>query len=303
VASSKTRARKLARAKMHRQLARQAEQQRRKRQIRAGLAVLVAVALVGLGSAWLLGAFEKKVTPTPQLQCAWTKQDVASNPDLKDVGTPAENGLPETPADMNIALGTGTVKVQLDRIGATCASASLTYLASQNYYANTPCFSLSHDTTNGYALTCGDHTGKGTGGPAYTFFTEVTAQEITPTASPDPAASTAPPTLSLYHKGDVAMNPNLSGGQFIIFYQDSQIETASHEYTVVGHVTSGLDKIEAIAKAGTVKNDAGEDVKPKDAVTIQTLTVTETASPSPSPAATGSPATTPSAAPSASSAS
>src|SRR6478609_4718123 len=84
VASSKTRQRKLARAKLHRQLARQAEQQRRGRRVRAGLAIFLTVALVGLGSAWLLGAFDKEPKVTPETQCLWTKQDPASNPDVKD---------------------------------------------------------------------------------------------------------------------------------------------------------------------------------------------------------------------------
>src|SRR5262245_9990516 len=71
VASSKTRQRKLARAKLNRQLARQAEQQRRSRRVRAGLAVFLTIALVGLGSAWLLGAFDKETTTPPQTQCLW----------------------------------------------------------------------------------------------------------------------------------------------------------------------------------------------------------------------------------------
>jgi peptidyl-prolyl cis-trans isomerase B (cyclophilin B) len=292
VASSRTRARKLARAKLHRQLARQAEQQRRSRQIRAGLAVLLAVAIVGVGSAWLLGAFDKKSTTTPEAQCLWTKQDTAANPDLKDVGTPSDNGLPKTgSADMTVALGTGDVKIQLDRAGATCASASLAYLAAQNYYSGTPCFSLTHTPTDGYALTCGDHTGKGTGGAAYTFLQEASAEQITPTASPEPSATAPATQLSLFKKGTVAMNPGVSGSQFVIFYQDSQIDTGTHPYTIVGQVISGLPTVEAIAKAGTVTNDAGADVKPKTAVTVKSVSVAEAPSPSTAPTATPAAAT------------
>jgi peptidyl-prolyl cis-trans isomerase B (cyclophilin B) len=294
VASSKTRQRKLARAKLHRQLARQADQQRRSRRVRAGLAVFLTVALVGVGSAWLLGAFDKEPTTTPETQCLWTKQDPASNADLKDVGTPAENGLPTTGrGDMTLTLNTGTVKIDLDRPGSTCASASLAYLAAQNYYANTPCFSVTHTPTDGYALLCGDHTGKGTGGAAYTFYQEVTAEQITPpspTASPAPSATPQPSQLSLFKKGTVAMNPGSSGSQFMIFYQDSQVDTATHPYTVVGQVTSGLPTIEAIAKAGTVKNEVGVDVKPKSPVTIQSVAVVDGVTPSSSATPSGTPA-------------
>jgi peptidyl-prolyl cis-trans isomerase B (cyclophilin B) len=291
MASSKTRQRKLARAKLNRQLARQADQQRRSRRTRAGLAAFLTVAVVALGSAWLLGAFDKKTKPTPQTQCVWTKQDPAANPDVKDVGTPAETGLPVTgSADMTVALSTGPVTVRLDRAGATCASASLAYLASHNYYANTPCFSLTHTATDGYALTCGDHTGKGTGGAAYTFFQEAAAEQITPSASPVGASAAPAAPLSLFKKGTVAMNPGSSGSQFVIFYQDSQIDSATHPYTIVGQVTSGLPTVEAIAKAGTVPNDAGADVKPKTAVSVQSVSVVETPSPSTQPAPTGTPA-------------
>lgn len=296
MASSKTRQRKLARAKLNRQLARQAEQQRRGRRVRAGLGIFLTVALVGLGSAWLLGAFDKKPTTTPQTQCLWTKQDTAANPDAKDVGTPAESGLPATGrGDMTLTLNTGSVHILLDRVGATCASASIAYLAAQNYYANTPCFSLTHTPADGYALLCGDHTGKGTGGAAYTFYQEATAEQITPTASPAPSASAAPSQLSVFKKGTVAMNSGSSGSQFIIFYQDSQIDTASHPYTVVGEVTSGLPTVEAIATAGTVKNDVGVDVKPKNAVTVQSVSVVEAPVPSSEPTPSGTPAASPSA--------
>lgn len=296
MASSKTRQRKLARAKLHRQLARQADQQRRGRRVRAGLAVFLAVAIVGLGSAWLLGAFDKKPTTTPETQCLWTKQDPAANPDIKDVGTPAEKGLPNAGrGDMTLTLNTGEVHIQLDRAGSTCASASIAYLAAQNYYANTPCFSVTHTPADGYALSCGDHTGKGTGGAGYTFYQEVTAEQITPTASPAPSASAAPAQLSLFKKGMVAMNPGSSGSQFIIFYQDSQVDTTAHPYTIVGEVTSGLPTVEAIAKAGTVMNDAGVDVKPKNAVTVQSVSVVDAPTPSSSPSSSSSPAASPSA--------
>jgi peptidyl-prolyl cis-trans isomerase B (cyclophilin B) len=259
--------------------------------MRAGLGIFLTVALVGLGSAWLLGAFDKKPTTTPQTQCLWTKQDAAANPDVKDVGTPSDNGLPSTGrGDMTLTLNSGTVHVMLDRVGATCASASIAYLAGQNYYANTPCFSVTHTPADGYALLCGDHTGKGTGGAAYTFYQETTAQQITPTASPAPSASAAPAQLSLFKKGTVAMNPGSSGSQFIIFYQDSQIDTASHPYTIVGEVASGLPTVEAIAAAGTVKNDVGVDVKPKNPVTVQSVSVVDAPTPSSQPTPSGTPA-------------
>jgi len=79
------------------------------------------------------------------------------------------------------------------------------------------------------------------------------------------------------------MNPSVSGSQFMIFYKDSTLDTSTHNYSVVGQVSSGLEAIDTIAKAGTVNNDAGADVKPKNAVTVQTLTVADGPSPSAAP--------------------
>src|SRR5689334_12264260 len=56
VASSRERQRKLARAKMERQMARRATRARRNRQIQAGIVAGVVVLLVVLGSLWLGGA-------------------------------------------------------------------------------------------------------------------------------------------------------------------------------------------------------------------------------------------------------
>ncbi|MEV6970724.1 peptidylprolyl isomerase [Hamadaea sp. NPDC051192] len=297
MASSKTRARKLARAKLNRQLAREAESQRRGRQVRAGVAVGLAVLLVGVGTAWLLGAFDKDKTPAAQTQCEWTKQDTSANADLVDKGVPTTSGLADTgTATMTVALGTGTVTAALDRAGATCGSASLRYLADQNFFNGTACHALTHTDAEGYALACGDPSGKGTGGAAYTFFSEQPAPDATASAAPSAAASAsaAPASLRFYQAGTVVMEPAVSGSQFRIFYKDSTVDSAVHNYSVVGQVSSGLNVIEAIAKAGTVANDTGADVKPKTEVKIQTLTVADT---QPTTEPTGSAAPTESAAP------
>jgi len=61
VASSKDRARKLAREKLDRQLARRAGKQRRRRQIQAGIGAAVALLLIVGGVAWLGGAFDDEL--------------------------------------------------------------------------------------------------------------------------------------------------------------------------------------------------------------------------------------------------
>jgi cyclophilin family peptidyl-prolyl cis-trans isomerase len=66
VATSKTRQRKLARAKLERQLARRAARTRRNRQLQAGLAVgLVVITAVVVG-LFLSGVFSSKSKPKPK---------------------------------------------------------------------------------------------------------------------------------------------------------------------------------------------------------------------------------------------
>lgn len=96
VASSRDRQRKLARAKLDRQLARRAAATRRRRQIQAGVGAFLVLAVIVAGSAWALGAFDSdpKKNTAAEDTCLWTPQDASANTNLKDVGTPATKGLP-----------------------------------------------------------------------------------------------------------------------------------------------------------------------------------------------------------------
>ncbi|MEU8080866.1 peptidylprolyl isomerase [Catellatospora citrea] len=306
MASSNTRQRKLARAKVDRQMARRADQERRSRQLKAVFGGLFAIVLVGVLGAWSLGAFDAKPTDTVAETCAWNPLDVAGNPSLKDAGKPATSGMPTSGTSaMTIAFNSGNVVAELDRTAAPCGAASLKYLADSGFYNDTKCHELTHSEGD-FALACGDPSGTGNGGAAYSWWTEnppAAAEE--PSAAPSTstsAAAAATPSPSAkaavrYQAGTVAMTPNVNGSQFVIFYQDSTTETA---YSIVGKLTSGLDVIKKIAQAGTTANEAGEDTKPKQDVVVKTLTVVDTTAPvSPStpasptaPAASGA-ATTP----------
>ncbi|GAA1423481.1 peptidylprolyl isomerase [Catellatospora coxensis] len=294
MASSNTRQRKLARAKVDRQMVRRADQERRSRQLKAVFGGLFALVLVGVLGAWSLGAFDAKPTETVAETCAWSPLDLAGNPSLKDAGKPATNGMPTSGTSaMTVAFAGGNVVAELDRTASPCGAASLKYLADSGFYNDTKCHALTH-AEGDYALACGDPSGTGNGGAAYSWWMEnppaVEAPSAAPStttsaaadASPSPAAATA----VRYPAGTVAMTPNLNGSQFVIFYQDSTTETA---YSIVGKVTgSGLDVIKKIAQAGTTANEAGEDVKPKQDVVIKTLTVVDNTAPA-SPSAPASP--------------
>ena len=72
---------------------------------------------------------------------------------------------------MTISTSQGTVTAQLDAANAPCTTASFTYLASKNFFDNTTCHRPDHRPAS-YVLQCGDPTGTGSGGPAYTFADE-----------------------------------------------------------------------------------------------------------------------------------
>ncbi|WP_406043696.1 peptidylprolyl isomerase [Micromonospora sp. NBC_00898] len=287
MASSRDRQRKLARAKLDRQLARRATATKRRRQIQAGVGAAVVLALIALGSAWALGAFdsepEKKAAEDV---CVWTPQDASANTNLKDVGTPATTGLPTSGTRaMTITTNQGApITAELDLAAAPCAGASIAHLAGKSFYDNTKC----HEITAEGALRCGDPSGTGIGGPAYSFY-----DENVPTPAPSPSGKPAAGQPPAYPKGTVAMianPPGSNGSQFLVFFKD--FNPAKPAYPVIGKVTAGLDVVEKIGALPTVDNGSGAKVKPKTDVLIQSLTV---GAPTTAPAATSTPTASPSA--------
>lgn len=287
MASSRDRQRKLARAKLDRQLARRAAAAKRRRQIQAGVGAAVVLALIVVGSAWALGAFDSKpAKKAAEDVCLWTPQDASANSNLKDVGTPATTGLPTSGTRaMTVTTNQGApITAELDVASAPCAAASISYLAGKSFYDNTKC----HEITTEGALRCGDPSGSGIGGPAYSFY-----DENVPTPAPSASASPAPGQAPAYPKGTVAMianPPGANGSQFLIFFKD--FNPAQPKYPVIGKVTGGLDVLAKIGALPTVDNGSGAKVKPKTDVVIQSLTVGEVNA---APAATSAPAASPSA--------
>ncbi|MBO3741092.1 peptidylprolyl isomerase [Actinoplanes flavus] len=271
MASSKDRQRKLARAKYERQQARRAERERRRRRISAGVGATLAVLLIAVGGAWIGGAFdsEEPADTTASDVCLWTPQNPQTNPNLKEVGTPPTKDLPEEGTEtMTVTTDKGEpIVMSLDVASSPCAAASFTYLAGRAFFDNTEC----HELTTEGALRCGDPSGTGQGGPTYSYYDE----NLPVRPEPAPSASAAPPATVVYPKGTVAVigNPKGSNGsQFLIFHKDFT-PTDEPQYSIIGQVTGGLDTLAAIAKIPTIDDAAGNKVKPKDKITIKTLTV------------------------------
>lgn len=308
MASSKDRERKLARAKIERQMRNRAESARRQRVMQARIGAGLAVLLIAVGVFYVAGGFDvfKTKTKPPVVDasgCLWTPADT-TNTNIKDTGTP--------PAATRQVLGLrtltmttdqGIVTARLDASNAPCAIESMTFLAGKKFFDKTPCHRL---TTEGiFVLQCGDPSGTGTGGPGYTFANENEPVDFQPVRSPSPspapsASADAVPESVIYPAGTLAMansgSDNSNGSQFFIVYRDTPLST---KYTVFGKITSGLSVIQKIAKAGVAPETAGgskTDGPPRLKVTITSLTVVDASStPSPSPSSPSpSPSTNPS---------
>ena len=260
MASSK-REKELARMRAERQAARRAAAAARRRQKQAIIASVVAAALIATGAIVLatkLSSRQPDLAASPQPSssasatasaapgtCSYTK---STQPAAKKIPVfPPTDGVELTQKfDVTLTTNLGPIVIRLNTPEAPCTANNFRALSAFKYFDNTPCHRL---TTQGiYVLQCGDPTGKGTGGPGYTF-----ADENLKGAT--------------YPKGTVAMansGPGTNGSQFFLVYKDTQLDP---NYTPFGTIIKGLDLIAKVAAAGSTPEGDG---KPKTAVTIKT---------------------------------
>lgn len=272
--TAKDRKRQLARQRYERQQrAQRARRVRRKRAIGV-VAGLVVVALGGTGAAFAFATGRDNPraaaapsssapatptrSPTPTVkpgECGYT---ASQEPGAKNVGMPPAKPGYTGAVPAVIKTNLGSIGLELNGAAARCTVNSFAHLAGKNFFDKTQCHRL---VTEGIkVLQCGDPTGTGSGGPAYKF-----GEENLP--KPKAGAQTA-----TYGKGMLAManaGPGTNGSQFFIVYSDSELPP---NYTVFGKITSGMDIIESVAKAG-VKGGAQGDGAPKKAVTIEDVTI------------------------------
>jgi len=120
------------------------------------------------------------------------------------------------------------------------------FLARDGYYDGV----IFHRCIKGFMIQGGDPTGTGSGGPGYKFGDEKVSRP--------------------YSRGTLAManaGPNTNGSQFFIMHADYGLPPS---YTIFGKLTEGLDVVDKIATAPTGAQD-----RPKEPVTIDSITVTE----------------------------
>ena len=274
MSSIKDRQRAAARARLEKEMAERAAAARKRRQRQAVIGSAIAVVLIAGAAVWIASALNKDdksdpatsaAVPAGQVACTWTPD--AGGGKVKDVGTPPAT-VPNTgTATLTFNTDLGAVKATLDRSKVPCTTASFEFLASKKFWDNTKCHRLVNENKF-KVLQCGDPfaTGKGyretdgQGGPSYTM-----AEENLPTDAKNP-----------YPAGSIAMantgQPGSTGSQFFICSEDTQLPAS---YTLLGKITTGLDIIKGVVKAGDdgafSPNPGGGH--PKKEFEIKTLTV------------------------------
>jgi len=225
--------------------------------IAGGATTIVAMSASGddkkkdKGNASEAGATPSTSASAKPGECTYTASQESGA--LKDKSKPPAKPAFNDVVKATIKTSQGDIGLELDGKKAPCAVNSFAFLAKKKFWDGSHCHRLS--TSEGLRmLQCGDPTGSGSGGPGYQF-----ANENTEGAK--------------YTKGTLAManaGPGTNGSQFFLVYGDSQL---SPDYTVFGKITSGIDMLEGVAKAGVAK--AGEDGtgEPKKKVTVQDVAI------------------------------
>ena len=277
--------REAAQRHLQRQLQRRAEQARRRRRNALVSGAVLAVILVVGGILIAIGVGGKGSSSASASAsstaagdgtngiCSFSK-DTSGGTTAKNVGTPPSKVATSGTTQLAMTTNFGPIGITLDHAQAPCAAASFAFLASKQYFDNTPCHRET-DSAGLKVLQCGDPSGTGSGGPGYQYKTHTTGKET-------------------YKRGVVAMansGQGFDGSQFFLVYGDSQLNP---DYTVVGTIdTAGLAVLDTIAKNGNNAANGQGDGAPNKPVTIQTMAVASTTATtgaaSSSPAATSTP--------------
>ena len=250
--------RQAAQRHLQRQLERRAELARkRRRNLLVGVTAVAVLAVVG-AVLLLTGIGRDESSPSeaasdrsaaPSGPCQFTVPESG-----EDVDTPPSDPPTTGTAQLAMATNVGPIGLTLDRAGAPCAAASLVHLTEQKFFDGTIC----HRETDGEGLKvlqCGDPTGTGTGGPGYSFPTDVDGDETYPRG-----------TLAMANSGQ-----GFDESQFFLVWGDSQLPP---KYTVVGTIDEpGLATLDAVAAKGNDGANGPGDGAPRQEVRIESMTV------------------------------
>jgi cyclophilin family peptidyl-prolyl cis-trans isomerase len=136
----------------------------------------------------------------------------------------------------------GAIAVELFDDDAPKTVDSFVSLARKGFYDGV----IFHRVIPDFMIQGGDPTGTGSGGPGYTFEDEANDHHV------------ARGALAMANAG-----PNTNGSQFFIVTAEA-CPWLDGKHTVFGHVTGGMDVVDAISAVGTDGRD-----RPRDDVVIE----------------------------------
>lgn len=149
----------------------------------------------------------------------------------------------------------GVMRLVLDSIEAPVTVNNFVFLSREGFYNQT----VFHRIINGFMIQGGDPKGDGTGGPGYRFADEKIVKE--------------------YTKGTIAManaGPDTNGSQFFIMHKDYALPK---NYVIFGRIdpsdSESMKTLDAIATVPTTMSITGEQSKPIEKVTVESVVVDE----------------------------
>lgn len=192
------------------------------------------LALVGVLGALLVAPAVPASASSVVVPCQFTP--TPENPAARPVIRPLPFALTRGTVDVTFRFNYGPVTVRLDRAGAApCAVHNMASLVLQRFYDHSQCWRLSNSARLG-VLQCGDIYEVEKGGPGYKFPDEVSGAET-------------------YPRGTIAMGnqgPGTNGSEFFIVHSFANIPA---NYSVLGHVVSGMSAIDHMVADGIIPTD------------------------------------------------
>ncbi len=245
-----------------------------------GLIAVILVFTVGTGGSKKPAAASPTATPsstaaaptgapvlTTSGPCRYTQVNSSSATGLKNVGMPPDpTPTPKKTLQVTFTTNRGVIEATLDGQATPCNVQALAYLVHKGFYDNTPCPRVVDSGI--YVVQCGSGGSSTAGGPTFTL--------------PDENLANAN-----YSAGAIAMantgSANTAGSQFFFITKDSN-SGLQKQYTVVGHVTKGLNILQQVAGGGNdgSAGSAGGGA-PKLALEFKTVRVTSVTPPGPTP--------------------
>lgn len=184
------------------------------------------------------------------VNCTYT----TSTSPAKPVDPPAGANVPATgTVAAVITTNEGPITITMDRSRTPCTINSFVSLTQQMFYDSTSCHRLVDSGI--FVLQCGDPSGKGSGGPGYTYRDETYATDTYPAG-----------TVAMANAG-----ANTNGSQFFLVYADTSLPPS---YTVFGHMNAeGIAVVKKIAADGQDGSSSAGGGKPNNPAQIISVTL------------------------------